>query len=88
MVGVCARFGATLVAFNGEHDHVHLLVHYPPKLALSALLNSLKGVSARLLRTEYPAPIRTYLWSGPILVAVLLCRLLRGSAPVDHQRLH
>ncbi|OIJ68232.1 IS200/IS605 family transposase [Streptomyces mangrovisoli] len=39
--------------FNGEADHVHLLVHYPSKLALSKLVNSLKGVSSRYLRAEY-----------------------------------
>ncbi|GAA4250461.1 hypothetical protein GCM10022255_039190 [Dactylosporangium darangshiense] len=40
-------FGADLREFNGEDDHVHLLVHYPPSFALSRLVNSLKGVSAR-----------------------------------------
>ena len=44
---VCADFGAELREFNGEADHVHLLVHYPPKVALSRLVGSLKGVSAR-----------------------------------------
>ena len=35
---------------DGEPDHVHLLINYPPKLAISSLVNSLKGVSSRLLR--------------------------------------
>ncbi|MER5622784.1 IS200/IS605 family transposase [Streptosporangium sp. NPDC002544] len=64
MIEVCDGFGAELVEFNGEEDHVHLLVHYPPKVALSTLVNSLKGVSARLLRKEYPAHIGKYLWGG------------------------
>ncbi|MFB9630361.1 IS200/IS605 family transposase [Nonomuraea helvata] len=64
MIEVCDSFGAELVEFNGEHDHVHLLVHYPPKVALSTLVNSLKGVSARLLRKEYSAHVRRYLWGG------------------------
>jgi len=55
MADVCADFGAQLGEFNGETDHVHLLVHYPPKVALSRLVNSLKGVSARRLRQEFPA---------------------------------
>ncbi|GHJ35580.1 hypothetical protein Sm713_11890 [Streptomyces sp. TS71-3] len=53
MKEVCGRFGAELREFNGEADHVHLLVHYPPKVALSKLINSLKGVSSRYLRAEY-----------------------------------
>src|SRR6059058_650260 len=46
---VCADFEAKLVELDGEGDHVHLLVHYPPKVAISKLVNSLKGVSSRLL---------------------------------------
>lgn len=56
MSEVCADFEAELREFNGEHDHVHLLVHYPPKVALSKLVNSLKGVTARRLRQEYAPP--------------------------------
>jgi putative transposase len=47
--------------FNGEPDHVHLLVHHRPKIALSKLVGSLKGVSARRLRQDYPDHIRNYL---------------------------
>jgi len=36
---VCADFEAELVEFDGEDDHVHLLVNYPPKVAVSALVN-------------------------------------------------
>lgn len=61
---VCTDFEVELGEFNGADNHVHLLVHYPPKVALSKLVNSLKGVSARLLRKEYDAHVRQYLWGG------------------------
>ena len=32
---VCAELEVELVEFNGEADHVHLLVAYPPTLAIS-----------------------------------------------------
>ena len=35
LASVCKDFEAQLVEFNGEHDHVHLLINYPPKVALS-----------------------------------------------------
>lgn len=54
---VCGSFETELREFNGEADHVHLLVHYPPKVALSKLINSLKGVSSRYLRAEYTGRI-------------------------------
>lgn len=42
----CTDFGAQLIEMDGEDDHVHLLVEYPPKVAVSGLVNSLKGVSS------------------------------------------
>ncbi|HEY2753305.1 IS200/IS605 family transposase [Phenylobacterium sp.] len=60
---VCADFEAELVEFDGEDDHVHLLVHYPPKVSLSSLVNSLKGVSSRRLRRMHPPLVRRY-WNG------------------------
>lgn len=60
---VCRDFEAELVEFDGEDDYVHLLVNYPPKVALSTLVNSLKGVSSRLLRTQFPALVKRY-WNG------------------------
>jgi putative transposase len=52
---VCADFEAELVEFEGEDDYVHLLVYYPPKMSVSSLVNSLKGVSSRLIRKkDYP----------------------------------
>ena len=44
---VCADFEAELVEMDGAADHIHLLINYPPKLAISSLVNSLKGVSGR-----------------------------------------
>ena len=45
-------FEAELLEFNGEQDHIHLLVSYPPKHSVSALVNSLKGVSSRRLKAQ------------------------------------
>ena len=64
MRSVCADLDAELREFNGETDHVHLLAHYPPSLALSVLVNRLKGVSSRRLRQQYPTEIRKYLWAA------------------------
>lgn len=60
---VCSDFGADLRACDGEDDHVHLLVGYPPTVAISSLVNSLKGVSSRLLRQQRPDIAGRY-WKG------------------------
>ncbi|WP_433500799.1 IS200/IS605 family transposase [Sphaerimonospora sp. CA-214678] len=69
MRDICADFETKPAEFNGEAGHVHLLVNFPPKVALSRLVNSLKGVSSRRVRTEFPELARHYyrankLWSG------------------------
>ncbi|GAB2449591.1 IS200/IS605 family transposase [Streptomyces incanus] len=51
---VCEDSEAELKKFNGGRDHVHLLINYPPKVAVSKLVNSLKGVSARRIRLGTP----------------------------------
>lgn len=63
---ICHDFEAQLVEFDGEGDHVHLLIHYPPKLTLSKLVNSLKGVSSRLLRKKHAATLSQALWKDSL----------------------
>ncbi|GAA4029839.1 hypothetical protein GCM10022232_89650 [Streptomyces plumbiresistens] len=58
MRSVCADFECELVEFTGEDNHVHLLVNLPPKVAVTKLVNSLKGVSSRRLRQEFPDRVR------------------------------
>lgn len=64
---ICTDYEAHLIEMDGEDDHVHLLVEYPPKVAISSLVNSLKGVSSHLLRKEQPDIQKRYrkgvLWS-------------------------
>lgn len=78
---VCRDFGAELKECNGEDDHVHLLVIYPPKMAISALVNSLKGVSSRRLREMRPEVsgryIKGVLWSPSYFAASC------GGAPLS-----
>lgn len=59
---VCNNFDAHLVECNGENDHVHLLINYPPKRAVSKLVNSLKGVSSRLIRKKNYPEVLGNLW--------------------------
>ncbi|GAA4993444.1 IS200/IS605 family transposase [Actinopolymorpha pittospori] len=58
MGDVCADFQAELVEFNGQSNHVHLRVNHPPKTAMARPVNSLKGVSSRQLRQEFPDLLR------------------------------
>ncbi|MGH2638236.1 MAG: IS200/IS605 family transposase [Rhabdochlamydiaceae bacterium] len=59
---VCKDFDAILAEFEGERDHVHLLVNYTSKHSISKLVNSLKGVSSRMIRKENYPSIQKALW--------------------------
>ena len=72
---------ATLVEMDGEDDHVHLLVEYPSKLAVSSLVNSLKGVSSRLLRQQR-LDIRMRYWKG-VLWSPSYFASSCGGAPIS-----
>ncbi len=79
---VCSDFEAELMEFDGEDDHVHLLIHYPPKVAVSALVNSLKGVSSRLIRRKKYPEIRKKLW-GRVLWSPSYFAGSCGGAPIE-----
>jgi len=51
------------VELDGQDHHVHVLVNDPAKHAISALVNSWKGVSSRFLRLPRPDLVRRY-WKG------------------------
>lgn len=46
----CEKLECELLEMDGEQDHVHLLIAYPPKLAISVMVNNLKATSSRRLR--------------------------------------
>lgn len=82
---VCESFDCRLEEFNGETDHVHLLVSFPPTVEVSRLVNSLKGVSSRYMRRDYPELAQHYwrakrLWSGSYYAGTA------GGAPLDTLR--
>ena len=46
----CEKLECQLLEMDGEKDHVHLLIAYPPKMAISVMVNNLKSTSSRRLR--------------------------------------
>ncbi len=78
----CKDFGCELREVGYECDHVHLLVAYPPKVSLSTLVNSLKGVSARRLRSAHLPEVERKLW-GPHFWSPSYCAVSCGGAPLE-----
>jgi putative transposase len=71
-----------LVELDGEDDHVHLLVEYLPTVQLTKLVNSLKGVSSRMLRKKRFPEVEDKLWGGH-LWSPSYCAASCGGAPID-----
>lgn len=70
----CQKWRSELREFNGESDHVHLLINYPPDVEVSKLVNNLKTVSSRLIRKEFAVQVnavysKPVFWSGVYFVA-------------------
>jgi putative transposase len=65
-----------------ESDHVHLLIGYPPKVSLSKIVNSLKGVSARRVRAANLPEVRGKLW-GDHFWSPSYCAVSCGGAPLE-----
>ena len=61
------EMGGTLEEFDGERNHVHLLIQYPPKWSISIIVNNLKGRSSRLLRRDLPDVKKRYWGDGSAL---------------------
>ena len=79
---VCTDFESELIEFDGEGDHVHLLVNYPPKFAISKLVNSLKGVSSRLIKKQHSHYIHQFLWKNNFWSPSYFAGSC-GGAPID-----
>jgi putative transposase len=80
--GVCQSFEAELTEFEGEGDHVHLLVNYPPKVQISKLVNSLKTASSRVIRKKGYPTVQRALWGGALWSPSYFAGSC-GGAPID-----
>jgi putative transposase len=80
--GVCHSFESEHKEFEGEGDHVHLLINYPPKVQVSKLVNSLKTASSRVIRKKGYPSIDTALWGGALWSPSYFAGSC-GGAPLD-----
>lgn len=78
----CSRFECKLLEADGESDHLHLLVSYPPKVSLSSLIMTMKANSSRVVRLQgfeevEQALYGNHFWSPSYFVCST------GGAPLD-----
>ncbi len=83
LASVCTDFEPELIEFEEEDDHVRLLVNYPPKVAVSTIVNSLKGIFSLMIRKKNDSNIRKKLWDGTLWSPSYFAGSSCGSAPIS-----
>ena len=78
----CLDWGGELIEFNGEVDHVHVLLTLPPSLELSRFVNNLKTTSSRLIRKEFAEHVGKIYWK-PVFWSRSYCIVSCGGAPLE-----
>ena len=58
-----SNLGADVIAIGGTDDHVHVLLRYPPKIALSDLVQRMKGASSHFVTHVMRSP-DAFKWQG------------------------
>lgn len=79
---LCQKWEVELLEFNGEADHVHLLIDMHPNIMPSKFINNLKTVTSRLIRKEFSDHLAKYYWQ-PVLWTRAYCLLTTGGATID-----
>ena len=78
----CQQMECELIEFNGEDDHVHMLVSVPPKLSIAVLVGKLKGKSSYFIRKEFRNQLKKKLW-GNHLWSPSYCCVTCGGEPLE-----
>ncbi len=58
------KWQCDLIEFGGEADHIHLLFETHPSVELSKLVNNIKTVTSRRLRSEYREHLSQFYWGS------------------------
>lgn len=78
---IAPNYNITLLEWNHDKDHVHILFKAHPKSEISKFINAYKSASSRLLKKEFPQ-IRQKLWKERFW-SQSFCLLTTGGAPVE-----
>ncbi|MCP1306910.1 IS200/IS605 family transposase [Paenibacillus tyrfis] len=75
------NYNISLVEWNHDMDHVHILFKAHPNTELSKFINAYKSASSRLVKKEFPQ-VRKKLWKE-YFWSKSFCLLTTGGAPME-----
>ena len=80
-IRIAESYHITLVEWNHDKDHVHIMFKAQPKTELTKFINAYKSASSRLIKRDFPR-IKKSLWKE-MFWSKSFCLLTIGSAPMD-----
>jgi putative transposase len=75
------KYNISLVEWNHDYDHVHILFKSHPNTELSKFINAYKSASSRLIKRDFPQ-IRKKLWKE-MFWSRSFCLLTTGGSPIN-----
>ena len=78
---IAPNYKITLMEWNHDRDHLHILFRAHPKSEISKFINAYKSASSRLLKKEF-SQIRQKLWKE-IFWSQSFCLITAGGAPLS-----
>lgn len=80
-IDIGSKYHITLLEWNHDKDHVHVLFKAHPKTELSKFINAYKSASSRIIKKEFPH-VKKQLWKE-YFWSRSFCLLTTGGAPID-----
>jgi putative transposase len=78
---IAPDYNITLLEWNHDSDHVHVMFKAQPNSELSKFINAYKSASSRLIKKEFPA-VKKKLWKQHFW-SQSFCLLTAGGAPIE-----
>lgn len=78
---IAPNYNITVLEWNEDKDHVHILLKGHPNSELTKFINAYKSASSRLIKKEFPQ-IRSKLWKE-CFWSKSFCLLTAGGVTVD-----
>ncbi|PEP80959.1 IS200/IS605 family transposase [Bacillus toyonensis] len=80
-VRLSENYNITLVEWNHDVDHVHILFKAHPNTEMTKFINAYKSASSRLIKRDFPQ-VKKKLWKE-MFWSRSFCLLTTGDSPID-----
>lgn len=80
-VRLSENYNITLIEWNHDVDHVHILFKAHPNTEMTKFINAYKSASSRLIKRDFPQ-VKKKLWKD-MFWSRSFCLLTTGGSPID-----